>query len=545
MNKIFTIAFLIQFLLNSFAGVSQNLSEHELFLFTDRNHCVSGDTIWFKVALNNSSANVVHVQLDSPTKHLINSVVKKSDKGWAEGYLPVPDSLSTGVYYVTAFLNSWQNETGKKVASSSLFVYSRFDNDLTEMEIPNHSGKLQEQSINWIELTTNKEVYKSREKVIVQPNITPQANLNLTNVVVRAALIDPLATEKGGVFISEVDVADTSQYFANEKDGYIITGRILGDNVSNVLVLLAVAREMPYFDYCVSDGKGRFKFFLKDAFGTADIYLQTYSDAKENYTIVLDQKYLLRNQKLSLERQLLTDEQSEYVQTAIDGSYFRRLFQDTYSIPVPEFSMPMRFEEPFYGMPKDRIKPADFIFLESFVEISRELLHGIQYRERNGRAQLRVLNDLKEDYFKYEPLRLINGIPIFDNTILKQFNSNDIEYIEYVFKERIFGDMVFPGVVSVMLTDKSNSWLVSQPNIYRFSVPCLQTNTEPGYMKPTRKKVNFPDTRRVYFWELSSVDEMRSFDFYLSDIKGNVELSVKGMTKDGRWVKTSKIIEVK
>lgn len=545
MKRIITLAFITQFLLSTLFGVTQNLPEHELFLFTDRDHCVSGDTIWFKVALNNGASNVVHVQLDSHDNHLITSVVKKSPNGWAEGFLPVPDSLSTGVYFVTAFFNSWQNENGKKFVSNSLFVYNRFDNDLVEMEVPVQTNKWKEQVSESIELTTNKEVYKPREKVFVQPTKNNLAQENLAEVVVSASLVDPLAQEKGGFFVSEVNVTDTSQYFSTEKDGYILTGTIQGENVSNVLVLLSVAREMPYFDYCVTDLKGRFKFFLKEAYGTADIYLQTYTGSEENHTIVLDQKYLLRNQKISLENQIITNEGSEFIETSIDGSYFRRLFRDSYSIPAPEFQLPVRFTHPFYGKPKERVLPSDFIFLENFTEISRELLHGIQFRERAGRTQLRVLNELKGNYFEHEPLRLINGIPIFDNNILKQFNSNEIGYIEYVFKERIFGDMVFKGVVSVSLNDKSNSWLVSQPSIYRFSASFLQPEKDPGYMNFTGEKNSFPDTRRVYFWDLSSVHELQQFEFILSDIKGNVEIAIQGKTPDGKLIKASKIVEVK
>jgi hypothetical protein len=105
--------------------------------------------------------------------------------------------------------------------------------------------------------------------------------------------------------------------------------------------------------------------------------------------------------------------------------------------------------------------------------------------------------------------------------------------------------MVFKGVVSLSLADKSNSWLVSQPNIYRFSASCLQTDKEPGYMNFKGEKSSFPDTRRVYFWHLSDVKELQQFEFMLSDIKGNVEISIHGTTPDGKLVKASKIVEIK
>ena len=207
--------------------------------------------------------------------------------------------------------------------------------------------------------------------------------------------------------------------------------------------------------------------------------------------------------------------------------------------------MPARYEVPFYGPPYERVVPADFFDLPNFREISRELLHGVQYRVNDGEITLRLLNEPENIYFKSDPLRMINGIPVFKNQILAGLNSNDIEYIDFVLKERLYGDLNFKGVLSVSLKDKSNSWMTQQPNFFSVSVPCLQPDKQPDYQNSPVQKENLPDIRQVNFWQLAKTGENRQIEFYLSDLKGKVEISVEGVTRDNILFKSSKIIEVK
>ena len=140
---------------------------------------------------------------------------------------------------------------------------------------------------------------------------------------------------------------------------------------------------------------------------------------------------------------------------------------------------------------------------------------------------------------------MLNGIPIFKNSLLASLKSADIEYIDLVQSERIYGDLLFEGILAVSLYDKSNSWMVQQPNIYQFSIPCLQPDMSPGYMKQKKITASVPDTRQVYYWDILDISENIDIEFDLADMKGNVEISVEGVTSSNQPFKSSKIIEVK
>jgi hypothetical protein len=198
---------------------------------------------------------------------------------------------------------------------------------------------------------------------------------------------------------------------------------------------------------------------------------------------------------------------------------------------------------PFYGIPDNHIVPELFIDLPSFKEISRELLIGFQYRERKDELTFRMLNYGQERFFNAEPLRLINGIPVFKNSFFQDLKSTDIAFIDLVKSERVFGDLRFTGILAVSLNDKSNSWLAQQPNLFQLKVPCIEFPKQPNYRPNTKSKTQ-PDTRSQF---LNSVVEPAGnwpFSFQLSDVKGDLEIKVEAITKSGKLYRTSKIISV-
>ena len=149
--------------------------------------------------------------------------------------------------------------------------------------------------------------------------------------------------------------------------------------------------------------------------------------------------------------------------------------------------MPPRYSIPFYGKPENHIVPAEFTDLPNFQEISRELLPGVQYRNKNEEITVRIVNKKLGGFFDTEPLRLINGIPVFKNSLFSQLKSTEIHYIDIVQEQRLFGDLIFDGALAVSLNDKSNIWLAQQSNVFQFSVNCLQRDKTPSCNRQPNK----------------------------------------------------------
>ncbi len=545
LNKITIRILLFILLFNSYPW--NGLSQENLVVYTDRDFCVSGDTLWFKIYLagnNEQRGNIVRVQLETATKNLISVIAKKAKNNWADGYFHIPDSLSTGHCFITAFLNGQRNDGDLQVYSKSILIYNRFENRISE--INGFQSDLKQditEYSSFIEIETNKDSYKSREEV----GVTIRSRANLNAAVVKASLIDPLAKETGGIYRFDVNTDNENIPGFVERDGILISGKVTneqGIGVSGVLVFLSITGDPPYFDYYVTGKEGFFHFFLKNAVGEARIFLQVISENGMDYHVQLERNVLLVKDEPVLVSKILTREQSDFTETIIQACFVYKIFNPLLSAKASNFSIPVRFSMPFYGLPTNRIYPHEFIDLPDFREISRELIPGLQYRIRNNEIIFRMINSSQNSFFDDEPLRLLNGIPVFNNRLFAGLKSTDISYIDIVQNERIYGDLKINGVLSVSLKDKSNYWMSQVPQIFEFNVNCLQQDKKPGYLDGINYNENEPDIRQTYLWQELIKGITSFYQFQLSDLKGDVEILVEGLTEEGSVIKTSKLIKV-
>jgi len=548
MNNKQKIVFLFILCVFTFIGRAQNNTlNKQVILFTDREYCVSGDTLWFKVWIPDNmetGCNVVRVQLDSRKGNLIATVAKKCRNGWAEGYIHVPDSLSTGLYLVSPFMNEQRKNPLLKVNGKTLFVYNRFEENIFEIEVPDETVVQKLKENNDVNISVGQEVYKTRRPVSGQ--VTFSKN-NISKAVLSIRMLDPLAHSKGGRFNFEAKSAYPEIPAFSEKNGIVFSGH-LSDNENhpekNKLVLLSITDDPPYFDYCVTGEQGDYHFFLNEAKGKAKVVLQTVSETNNDFVIQPCVNYLKPTSDIPVQSQMLTPAQSEHISELVQGDFIGKLFYSVQLHSPDTFSMVQRYSIPFYGPPSKHIIPDEFIGLPDFREISRELLPGLQYRVRNEEGTFRMINPSQKMIFDNEPLRLLNGIPVFKNNMIASLSSADIDYIDMVQAERIFGDLVFKGILAISLYDKSNSWMAQQPNIFQFDIPCLQVDKSEGNHSSVKAKKNEPDFRQVFLWKILDIKNGNNFSFDLSDLKGQVEITVEGITTDDTLFKTSRIIEV-
>jgi hypothetical protein len=188
----------------------------------------------------------------------------------------------------------------------------------------------------------------------------------------------------------------------------------------------------------------------------------------------------------------------------------------------------------FYGISDRRIVPSEFINLPDFSEISRELLPAAKFRRHENQFSFRIFDDLEHNYFEKSPLRLINGVPVFDDNLLYRLKSTDIRTIDLIYQERIFGDISFKGVIAIVLNENAGDWLSEQKNLCRFTIPCLQIPQASGntiHPDPTPGN-HFPDFRRVFLFQRAGISETQSFSFRVSDLKGTVVVKIEGITTD-------------
>lgn len=523
-------------------------------MFPDRNFAVSGDTVWFVVSVHSNVSEgvseVVHVQLDNLTSQHITKASVQCNGGTGKGYIYIPDSLSTGVYILRPF-SLIQKNSGKGVAHQKLLtVYNRFDEDISWIEQPEIAG-FKDYAVNSeIDVKTGKKQFLKREAVNVTIDIPAEEVEKYDLAFITAGVANPSADEysNGAIPFMKNSAANPAVNLV-EKNGVLVTGKVFSKKasqpVSNAIVLLSIPDTIPYFDYYLSDSAGAFYFYLRNATGNADLVIQALSHESTSLEIDVFENFIDAGGVESA-RKIMMPEETEFADNMIEAAYYRKLFGGYQRKSSGNFKMPMQFEYPFYGKPTNTFDPDLFIDLPDFQEIAREILSGVQYRERKNDTTIRLMNHGNKTVFNGPPLMLLDGIPVFDISVFTPMGTNIIDEVDVVNYKRFFGDLSFNGVMSVYTKQQSLNWVDSRSEITHVNYSCLQPQTEFHFRNKKVENTAIPNLNKVLYRNtLTDLDSQINFDFVTSDIRGKIEINVLLVDEKNRISFVQEFIEVK
>jgi len=523
-------------------------AQDQVHLIPDRTSCVSGDTVWFNAVLVNSAedntGSVIHIQMDNLDNIHITSVSVVCEGNRAQGYLPVPDSLSTGVYVLKAYTNLQKSQSNSIVHQRFLTVYNRFESVINLISLPQNPGKNFD-STNEISFNIGQ---SSEEKLNLGVDLSPGFTNTVKQLIVTARLADPLADHLGNGWIDAgMEHSEEAFMAVKENNGIVVTGRIYSKSTglpkAESTVLLSISDTLPYFDYCISDDQGRFYFYIRNAVGTGNLVLQELTDDQEDSGIELFQN-LIATPPLHSEEQVLTNEQRTYATDVVKASYFNKFFNRSRGLMVDTFSIHKDFTYPFYGPPTKSFYPELFVDLDNFTEISREILRGVQFRTRKNEVTIRLLDYGTQTQFNEEPFKLLDGIPVLDPAFFSDFGTNEIKRVDAVFYKRHFGDLNFSGVLAIYSNHPTLGWVESMPGMSLIHYDCLQPTKKWDFVNQNSRYSNIPDFKKVLLREhLENVKTSNQFSFDISDIQADVIIEVTAIMNDGKVLQKRKLIE--
>jgi len=527
-------------------------AREKINLFPDRSHAVSGDTVWFSVLIQNGnsgeSSNVIHIQLDDTENRHISKVMVICNENKGEGYIFIPDSLSTGIYVLKAFSLIQKNTESAIVNQRLLAVYNRFDKEVLSLKMPEKEYLKIYESNPHIKIETDKEIYKKGEAVNVNVNIPEATAGTLANMFITAGVADPVSEKFSVSWIpSPINTETELPVSLTEKNGNLISGRVSNPKNSTPLtgavVMLSISGLTPYFDYCITDSAGLFYFYLRNATGTAELVIQAIPRNHEEYKIEIIENNIICD-PIPCIAERIANEESNFIDDFIKAAYFNKLFFGSRLSQVSPFSMSDPFKYPFYGEPTKTFYPELFIDLPDFQEISREILHGVQYRERDKEITIRLSDQGASQLFREEPLKLLDGIPVFNPRVFTPLGTREINRVDAVFFERYFGDLNFKGVLAVYTNNRSMGWTDSMPGLVHMMYPCLQPPATWNFNNRSKPDSNIPDLNQVLYREsCGSVATGKEFDFYTSDFTGDIIIRVITVTQDHQIFINNKTIK--
>lgn len=184
--------------------------------------------------------------------------------------------------------------------------------------------------------------------------------------------------------------------------------------------------------------------------------------------------------------------------------------------------------------------------LEEFIV---ELIPEIRIKKRRGQASM-VMSGIHSDLVIYEPLVLLDLVPVFDLNTFLNISYEDIQRIEVVNATYARGDMRFGGIISVFSRKGDLAGIDLQKNTYFFDCQSFEPQEPlrlPEYAgtSPDRR---IPDFRNTIYWNpdvKGMPGETLLLDFFTPDNQGEYTILVRGVSPDGTILKGQSTLMVK
>jgi hypothetical protein len=550
------------FLLFILAGISNAQSqvlnnEQPVILHIDRSQYISGDVVLFEVFLyrglivKDAPGIEVFVDLINENGIWIDGTIVKQKDGIATGLLYLPDSLTSATYQLRAYTQFPDNNN--YCFTQPIIVTNRFVKEAKINKQDTASVTIGNVRLNYI--STDKEVYKTRQKVSVKLNLNRLSNSYPVNTTLRVINKKQWEGQMDGAIMKCINPNTSTDNISGQYNGILVHGVVIGgyslQPMPNVVVLISCQDSMIRLKYDITDENGNFSFLLTDYYEINQFYFSAfrYGDLVpiRNAVIKIQPQFNQGNitKQLSENMPILPDS-VEINKAIINKAYDYQSFNID---ELPEKPI-LNYEKYIIGKVTDSVFIDDFIALNSFTEISKEILPYVKIQNKSGTPIIQAINKKMTPIFTDNPLILVDGVPLIQLDKIIDWGSSKIKWVQVQSRPRYYGNLILKNGIIWIETKKLDFW--SQTSILgTYCYPVM------GFQKPFKMNLtdyssnsnyNLPDFRQTLLWATNIVldsDNEQNISFYTSDEKGEFVIELFGISNDGIVFRDFKSIIVK
>ncbi|NOX47145.1 MAG: hypothetical protein GXO89_09235 [Chlorobi bacterium] len=537
---------------NENLGFLENLDE-QLQFFTDRDFYLSGEEVWFTayVAINNTYgeqelSEVAYVECFDFGKKKIYKGKFKIKNNTAKGSFQIPPETLSGNYFIRAYTQYQRNFPPETFSTKTISIINPefplpkqqgiIDTVKTGIGDPDFTGQDFMDEIR-IKLGTDKTSYGNRERVELNIQVPDVQMAGLCVSVIRQGTLRQ--PEENSVPVSNEIPGKGSEdvFWVPETRGVNISGVVSEENSRQGLggtnVYLTVLGGNPQFHIAQTKENGEFVFSLGHIPLTNEIFigvkpqkdkeLQLYvnNDFSDKFAVLPNIPFSIDTSDRGLIEEMLVNYQSQKV----FGPSGTETLTATHSL------------NRIFNQPDISVQLSDFIDLKDMKTVFFELIPTVFIRNKNGGKSIYVANPATEWVFENE-LLLLDYVPVFDLDAILAIPTERIDQVYAMNNTWYLGDNTLRNVV--MINSKGQDFAgYDFPNgsiFIDYQTLAPETNFKsPNYENQQGKPSPIPDFRTLLYWnpELKIAKGDTTLRFYTSDNKGNYEIIVRGITKNG------------
>ena len=331
--------------------------------------------------------------------------------------------------------------------------------------------------------------------------------------------------------------------FLPEYEGHIITGKITdkksGLPVENITTYLTVPGEQFQLGGSVSNKMGKIQFDIKNFYSAAEVIVQSDNQKDSSCRIDIytpfsdkfsDSKFPAFQISKNNEDVLVSHSISTQAQNAYRSDNLQKFLAPPGTLDTTAF----------YGQPDTRYFLDDYTRFTTMEEVMREYVANILVKKQKGKFHINMMDNPWHNFFKDDPLVLLDGLPVFDITKMIEFDPLKVKKVELVNRQYFLGPINADGIISYTTYKGDLAGFQLDPNAVILEYDGLQLQREfysPVYDTPKETASRMPDLRNVLYWSpdvKTNQDGKKQIKFFTSDMPGKYILCIQGTTSDGK-----------
>ncbi|APZ47877.1 hypothetical protein BW723_16945 [Polaribacter reichenbachii] len=550
-----------------------NIHKESIFIHYNSSLYLTGEYIYFKIyclnANNNKLSNlskVAYLDIVNEEMQTVYSVKVKLENGVGFDDYLVNTKLKSGNYKLIAYTN-WMknNNVSKAFFESNITIINPYTQNQKGLTISQNNDSLLIAPKNElknnitikskiIDLQTNKKTFNSREKVKLRIKALVENN-SFGSYSLSVKKVDSISNSKTKDFIiSKIQKANTSENLTKplyypEIRGELFFGKIIrkdeSEDIKNKKILISTYNNASYFNVSTTNVNGEFNFSLKNNIDN-NINFQILNENNDNFDIVILPNNNVIKKELAFEKYILNPKLEKKI---IERSVYNQI-NNSFNI-VKTTNSNSKISNVFYKNADDSYNLDDYTRFKTLKETLLEVVKDLTIRKINSKEhifKLRRKNNRNSLSYDYIPWVFIDGILIQNHNDIIDYPSKNIKSISLLKDKYLIGTEIVSGIV---LMETFNNHFIDNNNLKYSNIKTLsRALPNKNYLFPNYDSIKndkIPDFRHQLFWKPDILLNKSQLEimFFTSDILGTYEISIKGVTKQGKLVSTSHIIEVK
>lgn len=366
-----------------------------------------------------------------------------------------------------------------------------------------------------------------------------------------------LITQKMETFSLEKDqensTIDASQYIIEKASKVQIAGRVKDKNtdtyIKDSVILCSVIGESPQLIATKTNEEGYFLFELRPFTSEAEVILKLsdVDESQENIVYELEQNLpKLQETDFSDLKLKNIDPQlfNNYVNYKQEDLIIQRIYNPN---PTKTLDDPMvSINNGFFLSYNYERDFTEYIALNNFREMVRELIPGVVIKEESSSAKIYLKEfDEKNNYlidpFPNQPLRLIDGMPVFDSNEILDINPEKVKMLRLINSRFSLNGVIFDGIFEMTTVDGDFHQNL-QSNHLKYGLEGFSEQSENLNDETAIENNNYgrtPNFKSVLYWNPSlkmKTNQTKQVEFRASDDIGEFLVQIKGMDEEGNII---------